>query len=87
MHIYRNQTLEGQPIVLDECFFENCAVKDCDLFFSGGDVEWVNSHFQNCRIHWRGAAKNALTVMKLFGLMKEVTPQLDMPKSSSGTVH
>ena len=37
---YENQKLEKVTFVAEECYFINCALIDCDLFFSGGEVEW-----------------------------------------------
>jgi len=36
--------------------FLNCVLKECDIFHSGGDVEWTNLPFRNFRWHFRVAA-------------------------------
>lgn len=87
MQAIRNQTLENQPFVLEDCYFENCVLRNCDLFFSGGDFEWANTTFDNCRFHWRGAAKSTWMLMRLLGLMKEQLPPSNLPKSSSQQVN
>jgi hypothetical protein len=50
---YEGQTLTKQSFVIEECCFMNCVLKECDLFYSGGDVEWMNSPLENCRWHFR----------------------------------
>lgn len=67
METYRNQTFQGKTFILDEVTFLECKLSDCDLYYSGGDFEWVNSHFENCRFHWRGAAKNTVALLQGMG--------------------
>jgi len=76
MEVIKDQKLAGRSFILDEVVFMNCQLKDCDLFYSGGEVEWVNTHFENCRFHWRGAAKNTFA---LFLNLKIVAPQTAPP--------
>lgn len=80
---YEGQKLEKVAFVAEESFFVNCVLTDCDLFYSGGDVEWVSTSFQNCRWHWQGAAGKTLNLMRLLGMLKpqEIPPQ--NPASSS----
>lgn len=87
MQAIRNQTIENQSFVLEDYFFENCVLRNCDLFFSGGDFEWANTTFDNCRFHWRGPAKSTWMLMRFFGLMKEQAPSSNLPKSSSQSVN
>jgi len=71
---YEGQKLTKGAFVIEECFFVNCSLTDCDLFYSGGNFEWVNSQFQNCRWHWRGAALNAVQLLTGLGALK--APQM-----------
>jgi hypothetical protein len=80
METYRNQNFQGKGFTLDEVTFLECKLSDCDLYYSGGDFEWVNSHFENCRFHWRGAAKNTLALLQAMGALK--LPQTP-PRSSA----
>jgi hypothetical protein len=74
MEIYRGQTFEGKSFVLEEVAFINCKLADCDLFYSGGDFDWTNSNFDNCRFHWRGAAKNSLALLQSIGMIPPPLP-------------
>ena len=82
METYRNQNFQGKSFILDEVTFLECKLSDCDLYYSGGDFEWVNSNFENCRFHWRGPAKNMLALLQLIGALKP--PQ--MPPQSSALI-
>lgn len=56
MQKYEKATLTKATFVMEDCFFIDSVLKDCDLFYSGGDVEMVNTRMENCRWHFRGAA-------------------------------
>lgn len=67
---YEGKTLNKATFVLEECFFLNCVLTDCDLFYSGGDVEAVSSRFDNCRVHFRGAALKTVQTLQTMGMLK-----------------
>jgi hypothetical protein len=79
---------EGQKytkgaFVMDECFFVNCVLTDCDLFYLGGDVESVNLKLENCRWHWRGPALRTVQFLGSLGMLKgPVPPPLPVVDSS-----
>jgi hypothetical protein len=74
METFRNENFQGKSFHLDDVVFINCKLTDCDLYYSGGDFEWVSSNFDNCRFHWRGAAKNAMALAAAIGMLKTATP-------------
>jgi hypothetical protein len=80
---YEGKTLEKQAFVLEEVVFVNCILKDCDLFYSGGDSEWIGAQFQNCRWHWRGPALKTIQMAQLLGMMKPPQAPPLFPASSS----
>ena len=63
--------LSKQAFVLEETYFVNCVLRECDLFYSGGDCQWVNTTFENCYFHWLGAAKNTRKLLGVLGMLKE----------------
>jgi hypothetical protein len=69
MRVYRDKTLTNQEFNLEEVAFINCIVRDCDLFYSGGDFDWQGGQFQNCRFHFRGPAKNTLLLFQMTGMV------------------
>jgi hypothetical protein len=82
MHVYRNQKLDSRNFDLEEVSFIECHLKDCDLFYSGGDFDWQGTNFENCRFHWRGAAKNTSILFQTLGLVQQ-QPPVQIPKSSA----
>jgi hypothetical protein len=67
---YEGKTLTKAAFVVEDCYFLNCELHDCDLFYSGGDFEMVNVKVDNCRWHWRGPALRAIQLMQMIGLLK-----------------
>ncbi len=67
---YENKTLTKATFVMEDCFFLNCVLTECDLFYSGGDLEAIGTRFENCRFHWRGPALKTLQAMQAMGMLK-----------------
>lgn len=83
MRVYEDKNYSDQSFVLEECVFRRCKLKNCDLFYSGGDVEWEETNFETCRFHWRGPAKNTVGLLQATGLMKPpLAGQLQIPTTS-----
>ncbi len=66
---YEGETFHRKTFVMEESFFVNCVLRDCSLFYSGGDFDWVNTRFENCQIHLRDSAKRTTTFLGHFGLL------------------
>ncbi|MGH9404465.1 MAG: hypothetical protein ACRD3D_01360 [Terriglobia bacterium] len=75
METHRGQKFQGKSFVLDDAAFIDCKLTDCDLYYSGGDFDWVNTTFENCRFHWRGAAKNTAALMHSMQMTPQASPQ------------
>jgi hypothetical protein len=67
--IYRDKTISDQTFVLEECVFYDCLLKNCDIFYPGGEIEFVNLKLDNTRIHFRGAASNTERVFRGLGML------------------
>ncbi len=81
MKIYKDKTMSEQTFVLEESVFIECTLRNCDLFYSGGDFEFVNLKMDNCRFHWREAAKSSLLLFQTIGMLREqsqLPPQVSM---------
>ncbi len=81
--VYQDKTLNNASFILEECVFIACHLKNCDLFFSGGDTEWVNTNFENCRFHWRGAAKSTFALLQNMGILPQQPPAPAPPTSTA----
>jgi hypothetical protein len=71
MQTFKKQSFDGRSFDLDETVFIECQLKNCDLFYAGGDVEMINTKMENCKFHWRGAAKNTVWILQSLGMLKE----------------
>jgi hypothetical protein len=82
MKIYQDKSITEQTFVLEETVFINCVLKNCDLFYAGGDFEIVNLRLENCRIHFRGPAKSTQMMMLTLGMLKA---PLQLPPSATSS--
>ena len=83
MNKYEGKTLNGATFVVEESFFINCVLRECDLFYSGGDFDWMNVQFESCRWHFRGPALKTMQVMQQIGMLKPPQTPPPSPVSSS----
>lgn len=70
MIIYEDETFERRTFLLDEVIFLRCRLKDCNLLFGGGNFEWVDTNYENCRFWWIGAAKSTMMLANFLGFLK-----------------
>ena len=84
MQTIRGQSFTGSTFILDDVVFLDCKLKDCDLYYSGGDHEWVNTSFENCRFHWRGPAKTTVALLSVLGLLATPKGPPAVPTSAGG---
>jgi len=81
--VYEDKNLNDQSFIIDETVFIRCRLKNCDLFYAGGDYEWIDTNFENCRFHWRGAAKNSFVLFQALQVMSQ-QPAAPKPPTSTG---
>jgi hypothetical protein len=70
MKIYKNTTITKEAIVLEEVCLIDCTLKDCDVFYSGGDADYQNLKLDNTRFHFRGEAQKTVQTLASFGMLK-----------------
>ena len=76
-------TLSKQALVVEECCLINCVLKECHLFYSGGDFELLNCRMENCHWHFRGAALKTIQLQQTIGMLKPPQASAPIPMSSS----
>lgn len=83
METYRNQNFQGKSFILEEVAFVKCNLTDCDLYYSGGDFDWMDTRMDGCRFHWKGSAKNTIALLQVIGALKppQTPAQSSMPTS------
>ena len=81
--VFQGKNYHEESFSLDDCVFIDCVLKNCDLFYAGGDFELVNTNLDNCRVHFRGAAKNTVGIMQMLRMVPgpiQLPPQTQSPK-------
>jgi hypothetical protein len=79
METYRKQNFQGKSFILEEAVFLDCKLIDCDLYYSGGEFDFPNTTLENCRFHFREAAKNTAALMHLLQAMGQQKPPVAFP--------
>ena len=87
MRKIENQTLVRETLDLEEIFFVNCVVRECALFYSGGDFDWINTRFENCQLLFRDAAKRTMALAQQFGMLRQPGEQPAVGGTSTTRVH
>lgn len=67
---YEGRTFKGQVFQLEECWFVNCVVRECVIFYAGGSYELVNTTFENCQWKFQGPASLTMQLLTMIGLIK-----------------
>ena len=75
MTVLTGKTFHGENFELEEVVFIDCKLKNCHLFYSGGDYEWANSTFESCHFHFRGPAKKTQELFQQIGLLQTTGQQ------------
>jgi hypothetical protein len=79
---YEGRTFTHQAFRLEECWFVNCVLKSCTIFYSGGSYEMENAQFDGCEWKFQDQAQRPLVLLTQIGLLQtQQTP----PQSTLNT--
>lgn len=67
---YEGKTFENQVFKLEECWFVNCVLRRCVIFYSGGPYELLNATFDNCQWKFQGPANQTFQLLTQIGVLK-----------------
>ncbi len=83
---YEGQTFTKKVFQLEECWFVNCVLRECTMFYSGGAYEVDNTTFDNCEWKFQNEARNTFFLLTNIGMLRaeQIPPQAVF---SSGTMH
>jgi hypothetical protein len=66
---YEGLKLDNKVFRLEECWFINCVLSNCVIFYSGGSFDFQNTTFQNCQWKFQGEAASTFQLLHLIGLI------------------
>jgi hypothetical protein len=81
-----NQTFTGATFQLEECWFVNCVLRQCTIFYRGGSYELENARFENCQWKFQNEAQRTCVLLSQIGLLPAQQPPQALLTLSSGPV-
>lgn len=67
---YEGRTFTKQVFQLEECWFVNCVLRECTIFYGGGSYELLNTTFDHCEWKFQGPASMTCRLLTVIGLIK-----------------
>ena len=64
--IVDGQTFNKVKLALDNHVYKNCNIDDCDLYYSGGQYELLDTHITNSRLILNHPAKGIYNALQIF---------------------
>ncbi|MGH7147169.1 MAG: hypothetical protein ACREIJ_04610 [Nitrospiraceae bacterium] len=64
--LVEGQTFSKAKLSLDNHVYKNCAMDDCDIYFSGGQYELLDTHITNSRLILNHPAKGMYNAVQIF---------------------
>jgi hypothetical protein len=66
---YEGRSFTGQVFQLEECWFVDCILRECRVFYSGGSYIFENTTFENCQWTFQDQANQTVLLLRLIGLL------------------
>ena len=64
--LVEGQQFSKAKLSLDNHVYKNCAIDDCDIYFSGGQYELLDTHITNSRLILNHPAKGMYNAVQIF---------------------
>jgi len=64
--VVEGQTLTKEQLCLDNHVFRNCTLDECEIFYSGGPFELIDTHITNSRLILNQPAKQVYWALQIF---------------------
>ncbi|MEW6247605.1 MAG: hypothetical protein AB1555_12995 [Nitrospirota bacterium] len=64
--VVEGQTFKQHKLSLDNHVFKNCTLDDCEIYYSGGPYELIDTHITNSRLILNQPAKNIYSAIQIF---------------------
>jgi hypothetical protein len=64
--IIDGQTFSKAKLALDNHVYKNCQIDDCDIYYSGGQYELIDTHITNSRLILNHPAKSIYSALQIF---------------------
>jgi len=85
---YEGRTFTNQVFQLEECWFINCVLHECTIFYGGGSYDLQNATFDNCHWRFQGAANQTFQLLTQIGLLRVgQTPPTQVKATGGGPVN
>jgi len=85
---YEGRTFTNQVFQLEECWFINCVLRECTIFYGGGSYDLQNATFDNCHWRFQGAANQTFQLLTQIGLLRAgQTPPMQVKATGGGPVN
>jgi hypothetical protein len=64
--VVEGQTFTKTKLSLDNHVYKNCTIDDCDIYYSGGQYELIDTHVTNSRLILNHPAKGIHAAIQIF---------------------
>jgi len=68
MAIFRNQTIRGQRVILDDNTYSGCVLENCEIVYRGGNVK-TDFEVRSCRWSFEGPALGTIQFLQAVGML------------------
>jgi hypothetical protein len=64
--LVEGQKFSKAKLPLDSHVYKNCEMDDCDIYYSGGQYELIDTHITNSRLILNHPAKGIYSALQIF---------------------